>query len=363
MTGLKPPQAQRLRRQRLLGSIEARAETGAIDIAQELLQPKEWPQLAPDEDSTGNDRQRGRRSTPAAVVDPARPAEKIFTFSFASGRHPWVRDTMEWLESVLMRTLYRPFMRFMPPQIERVTVAAPSLPPGLDGFTIAQLSDIHHSQSVPLAVIEQWVDAANRVAPDVIFLTGDFVTNDASYMAACARALARLQARYGVYAILGNHDYWTDPALVARTLEQNGIPVLINAAIRLVDGLWVAGIDDAWSGRPDLDRALAGVAQGASTILLAHEPDFADQAQGRGILLQLSGHSHGGQVHVPFTRRPVLPFLAWKYYAGLHQAGDVTVYTSRGMGTMQPPFIFTCRPEIAVLRLQRAVGTTADDAQ
>ena len=172
-------------------------------------------------------------------------------------------------------------------------------------------------------------------------------------MAACAKALARLSAPRGVYAILGNHDYWTDAEEVTRLLEQNGITVLINDACPLADNLWVVGVDDVWSGEVDLDKAMAGVPRTATTILLAHEPDFADQAQGRGFAVQLSGHSHGGQVRVPFTSRPVLPFLAWKYYAGLRTVGDLLVYTSRGMGTMQPPFIFNCRPEVTLLRLQR----------
>jgi hypothetical protein len=163
--------------------------------------------------------------------------------------------------------------------------------------------------------------------------------------------LGKLRAARGVFAVLGNHEYWTDPLLIARLLRENGIDVLINESRLLAPNLWLAGMDDIWSGRPDLDKALANVPAGAATILLAHEPDFADQAQGRGNLLQLSGHSHGGQVRVPFSKRPFLPVLSWKYWAGLHRAGDVLVYTSRGVGTMQPPFLFTCRPEVALLRL------------
>jgi uncharacterized protein len=288
---------------------------------------------------------------PAALANPAQPGEEAFTFSFATGRHPLIRAVLEQAEGVLARTLYRPLMRFMPPTVVRLSVPLAGLPAALEGLTIAQLSDIHHSQIVPLSVIEQAVALANDLAPDVIFLTGDFVSNDVSYAAAAARALAGLRARLGVYAILGNHDYWADPVLISRELRANGIPVLINEARRLAAGLWVAGIDDAWAGRPDLDAALAPIPQGAVTVLLAHEPDVADTAQGRNISLQLSGHSHGGQVRIPFTRRPVLPFLAWKYYAGLQRAGDLWVYTNRGLGTMQPPFIFTCRPEVALLRL------------
>jgi predicted MPP superfamily phosphohydrolase len=293
---------------------------------------------------------------PVAMINPAHPEERVFTFSFASGHHPVIRAGMELIDAILLRTLYRPFMRFMPATLERVAVPVPGLPPRLNGFSAVQMSDVHHSQTVPLAVIEQAVETANKAEPQSIFLTGDFVTNDVRYMAACARALGKLVAPLGVYAILGNHDYWTDPAEVRRQLQANGIAVLDNEARRLADGLWVAGLDDIWSGQPDLQKALAGIPAGDQVILLAHEPDFADQAQGRHIAVQLSGHGHGGQVHVPFTRRPVLPVLAWKYYAGLQRVGDLWVYTNRGLGTMLPPFVFTCRPEVTLLRLSTAAG-------
>jgi hypothetical protein len=279
---------------------------------------------------------------------------KPFTFSFSSGTHLIVRQTMETMDAILMRTLYRPFMRFMPLRVVHVSVPVTGLPSSLHGLKIAQISDIHHSQAVPLSIVEQAVAAVNGLQPDVVFLTGDVVTNDVSYAAAAARVLAALCAPLGVFAILGNHDHWTDPAEVTAQLRANGITVLVNEARQITEGLWVAGMDDIWSGQPDLEGTMAAVPGDATTILLAHEPDFADQAQGRGIALQLSGHSHGGQVRLPFTSRPVLPTLAWKYYSGLQCVGDMWVYTNGGLGTMLPPFIFTCRPEVALLRLVAA---------
>jgi uncharacterized protein len=277
----------------------------------------------------------------------------VFTFSFSSGRHATIRRTLDRLEAILSRTVYRPFMRFQPVVIDQVSLVVPSLPPDLGDFHAVQISDIHHSQIVPLRVVDEAVHIANGLSPQAVFLTGDFVSNDASYAAACARTLGQLRAPLGVYAILGNHDYWTDPVEITHRLSDNGIVVLINAAHRLSSSLWLVGLDDAWSGQPDIDKALEEVPAGAATIVLAHEPDVADRLQGRGLAVQLSGHSHGGQVRLPFTDRPVLPFLAWKYYTRLHHVGDLPVYTSAGLGTMQPPFIFNCRPQITSLLLRR----------
>jgi uncharacterized protein len=293
------------------------------------------------------------QAQPAALVNPARPDESVFTFSFSSGRHATIRRTLDRLETVLSRTVYRPFMRFQPVSVDHVVLQVPSLANDLDSFHAVQISDIHHSQIVPLRVVDEAVRVANGLSPQAVFLTGDFVSNDASYAAACAKALGQLRAPLGVYAILGNHDYWTDPLEITRCLIDNGIVMLINTARQLSGNLWLAGLDDAWSGQPDIDKALEDIPAGSATIVLAHEPDVADRLQGQGLALQLSGHSHGGQVRLPFTDRPVLPFLAWKYYAHLHCVGDLPVYTSAGLGTIQPPFIFNCRPQITSLLLRR----------
>ncbi len=278
-----------------------------------------------------------------------RPAP--LTFGFALGRHPLVRALFDRAEGILVRTLYRPLMRYLPPLVERVAVPIAGLPAALDGFTFVHLSDIHHSFIVPLAVIEHVVALTNGLQPRAVFVTGDYVTNSAAFAAPCARALAALRAPLGVYAILGNHDYWTDAAAVSRQLRENGIPVLLNEARPLVPGLWVAGVDDPWAGQPDLNKALAPIPADAGVILLAHEPDFADQVHDQRVVLQLSGHSHGGQIRLPILRRPLLPHLAWRYYEGLERAGNLWIYVNRGLGTMQPPLNFTCRPEVTVLRL------------
>jgi predicted MPP superfamily phosphohydrolase len=244
-----------------------------------------------------------------------------------------------------------------PRWIETVRVDVPirGLPASLQDFTIAQLSDFHVGPHVKAEDVHRAVEIANKLAPDLVVLTGDYVSESAQHSAACARELAALKAEHGVYAILGNHDFWTDADVVAANLRQAGLDVLGNEHRWLRVGgtvLWLVGIEDVWSGKPDLEVALDGVPQGAPTVLLAHEPDFADQAAGQNITLQLSGHSHGGQVRLPFVGALILPYLARKYPYGLRRVGEMWLYTNRGVGLIAPPVRFLCRPEITLLRLQ-----------
>jgi len=238
-------------------------------------------------------------------------------------------------------------------QVRRVTVPLSRLPPQWDGFTIAHLSDLHLGPTVDIVAIHRAVNATNALKPDLIALTGDFVYRSASHAEPCAQALTALQAPHGVVACLGNHDRWEDAVRVERALTEAGIRVLINAGFPLADhSLWVAGLDDAWAGTPDLEAALAGAPLTASVILLAHEPDYADTVvEHGGVHLQLSGHSHGGQVRLPLIGALVLPYLGRRYPAGLYRLGELTLYTNRGIGTIYPPIRLNCRPEITLLTL------------
>ena len=239
--------------------------------------------------------------------------------------------------------------------VDRIEVALPRLPIDLDGFTLVQLSDFHHGTPASDDDLRAVVKTANQLKPDVIVLTGDYITRSVEHLAPCAQVLGSLRATRGVFAILGNHDHWTDAELVASALAANSIPVLRNAAAPIErDGarLWLAGLDDVWEHKADLDRALHSVPKNEATILLAHEPDFADVASHYPIDLQLSGHSHGGQVRVPFFGAPILPWLGRKYPIGLQHAGALPVYTNRGIGMVNPPLRFNCRPEVTLLTLR-----------
>ncbi|RPI52439.1 MAG: metallophosphoesterase [Chloroflexi bacterium] len=242
--------------------------------------------------------------------------------------------------------------------VKRVSVLLPGLPPALDSLAIAHLTDLHWGVYTGLREVRAAVEAANALQPDLVVLTGDYVLGSATYAELCAAELAALRAPLGVHAVPGNHDYWTDIATVSGALAAAGLPLLRNEARRLEVGttpLWLAGLDDVYEGHDDLDTALAPVPQGEPVLLLVHEPDFAARAALApwSILLQLSGHSHGGQVRLPLVGRPILPWLGRIYPAGLQAVpgAALQVYTNCGVGVVEPPVRFNCRPEVALLTL------------
>lgn len=239
------------------------------------------------------------------------------------------------------------------PVVERITVALRGMPPSAPPIRVVQLSDIHIRPRFSAADVRRAVEIANSLQPDLAVLTGDFAYHDAGLVFDAAVELGRLSARLGRFAVLGNHDYWTDAQVVSEALTRNGIDLLTNTATQ-VDrdtGLWLGGVDDAWAGQPDLARALELIPETAPAVLLCHEPDFADNVPAR-IGLQLSGHTHGGQVRIPGLGAPLLPMLGVKYHIALNQAAETLVYVNRGLGVINPPVRFNCPPEITLVMLK-----------
>ncbi len=252
-------------------------------------------------------------------------------------------------------------------RVRRVSVPLPTLPAALDGLTIGQLSDLHRGPYVSEEHIRRAAEIAASLQPDVMVLTGDFVSVSAQYATSCMDALAALRAHRGLFAVLGNHDYWTgEIGVIRHAIERRGVEVLMNRSVRLHRGgidWWLCGVDDVWSGRPDLGAALSRVPREDFRVLLCHEPDFADTASRAGIPLQLSGHSHGGQVVVPGIGPIVLPPYGEKYPIGLQRVrGSRTfVYTNVGvgliaweLGPMALAVRWNCPPEVTLLTLRRA---------
>ncbi|MDE0070408.1 MAG: metallophosphoesterase [Caldilineaceae bacterium] len=241
-----------------------------------------------------------------------------------------------------------------------VTLRLPGLAEPLSGLRIAQLSDIHLSQFTSQARLLDAVTRVNRLQPDLVVLTGDFVGRDAAYATGLIDPLRRLEAP--AFAVYGNHDLWSDRATVGAALAETPVRLLVNESVEAAAGLTIAGIDDAWSGDPRPEAALRDAPAGNTNLLLCHEPDYIDniQAIGAPIALQLSGHSHGGQVRLPsmrpdgagmLSRAYILPHMAHRYPIGLYRVGSHQLYTNRGLGVWPLPYRFNCRPEITIFNL------------
>lgn len=248
-------------------------------------------------------------------------------------------------------------------EITRLDLTLRRLPPAFDGLRIAQLSDFHFHPFTTESEISAAVNAVNSLHPDLIALTGDFVSMplfggteaNAQKIIPLAPVLAGLRAPAGRFAVLGNHDVGTDPVLIAGTLQEHGIEVLRNRTLPVERNgarLWVAGLDDGENGLADIPRTLSAVGNGDPVLVLAHEPDVADEVARHPVDLQLSGHSHGGQINLPLLGPPYLPPLARKYWRGFYRVRNLQLYTNRGIGTVGVPMRFQSPPEITLFTLR-----------
>jgi len=242
------------------------------------------------------------------------------------------------------------------PQLVHRRIRLAGWPASAAGLRIGQLSDLHCQSKAAVARTARAVRLLLRQKPDVVFLTGDYISDrhSADWAAACADALAPLaQVSLGVFAILGNHDR-VAPEQVVRELTRVGFTVLRNhsAALPGVPNVWLVGMDSRTHNAQNPIQALAGVPDAAVKLLLMHEPDYADEAPS-GFGLQISGHSHGGQIRLP--NHPIhCPEYGRKYPEGLRQAAHHLVYTTRGVGMMGPQMRFCCPPEVTVLTIHSA---------
>lgn len=243
-------------------------------------------------------------------------------------------------------------------EITHPTLTLPRLAPEFDGYTVVQIGDIHLDDWTKPRRLEGIARLVNGQRPDLICITGDFLSY-APRRPALERltgALRKLRAPDGRLAVLGNHDYLAGVEAVRRCLRDSGVEELTNDVRTLRRGaaeLHVAGIDDVMEGRGRLDLVLRKLPVSGAAVLLAHEPDFADVSAATGRFdLQLSGHSHGGQIGIPLLRRLVLPPLSQRYTSGLHEVGGMWQYTNRGLGFVKARLRFLCRPEITVLTLR-----------
>src|SRR5580765_1591705 len=238
--------------------------------------------------------------------------------------------------------------------IERQEIFLRRLPKALDGFRIVHLSDLHYGPFVDSRHLERAIAAANNLCPDLIALTGDYISQERCYAAPCAELVRRLRAPHGVFAVLGNHDHWTDAKLIADLFAAEGIHMLINEGLRIdarEESFWLAGVDDTMVGLEDLPLALAGSSQAEVKILLAHNPIILRRAARADVDLVLSGHTHGGQVTLRSEKnRSGKPRR--RMLRGLGRRANTQIYVTRGLGTVVLPIRYGCPPEVSVLELR-----------
>lgn len=241
--------------------------------------------------------------------------------------------------------------------VERVRVSVRGRGTGIDGFKIVALSDFHLHPFTKLDFLKQAFAVARELQPDLVVMLGDYVDLTVDAIDELVPALSTLDARFGVFAVLGNHDFMKGPTRVAEALTKGGVGVLRNRAVSFDVGesaLWLGGLDSCW-GQPDQGEVFSSLpraAKGVVSVLLAHEPDIADEiSRIGGVQLQLSGHSHGGQVNVPGLVHSMLPRMGKKYAFGGYQVGDLFVHTSRGIGMTGVPVRFRSPPEVTEIIL------------
>jgi len=248
---------------------------------------------------------------------------------------------------------------------EPLEVLVPDLDPAHDGLRVAQLSDLHVGDLTPVERIRAAIAEANRFRPDLVALTGDYLTRDGRGVGLMREQLGGLEAP--TLATLGNHDRWVDPLGAAAALEHLGYGVLENENTTLrLRGVpfTVIGIDDLWTRAADPPRAMKGAAKG-SRLYLAHVPRTADILENWGTpMLVLSGHTHGGQVNVPLLMRAMRWMAHEPYHEGLYQVGQVQLYVNRGVGNVGLPIRLNAPPEVSLLTLRSGavVGAGPDGA-
>jgi uncharacterized protein len=256
-------------------------------------------------------------------------------------------------------------------EITNRTVELTRLSPALDGLRIAQVSDFHFEQYSEPSFVRHVVEEVNRLAPDLVMLTGDYVSEGPMPQAfgakssyPCAEILAGIACPQR-WCVLGNHDVTIGQEIVTDALQSHGLPVLANAHVpfeRNGARLWIGGVKDIGKSDPDLNLAAPRGLQTANepVILMGHEPDYADQVvKHGGVDLMLAGHSHGGQVRFPLIGALYTPRLGRKYVQGLfHLQNDLQLYVNRGIGAVGVPFRLDCRPELTLITLRSPHAVT-----
>lgn len=257
-----------------------------------------------------------------------------------------------------INTLAKPWLpEFNGTEITQLIIQLPYLDQAFDGYRLVQISDIHLGTLVKADHLHEIVDMVNELEPDTIAITGDFVSHQPEeFVFSLLSSLSRLNAKDVKVAVLGNHDHWTSAESIRWVLKRSSFTELCNSVLPLHRGgklLYLAGVDDFLVNQDRIGDVIDQIPEHSAAILLAHEPDFADISAATGRFgLQISGHTHGGQIKVPLVSRFLLPPRGRKYPSGQYQLNGMTLYTNRGIGTSWLKFRYRCPPEISIYILK-----------
>ena len=269
-------------------------------------------------------------------------------------RRQFIKRSMFWGFGALMAS-YPFFIERHLFQINTYKIPVPNLPRAFNGFTIVQLTDLHYGFLMSMAVIKKLLANANSIKRNIIVCTGDYVHGHDNHkeIDTLWPELCSLTAPHGVYSVLGNHDHWGDFSRSLYWLEKSGQDVR-HTAVPITKGsdkIWIGGCGDYMEDQIGMDKAFRKVPPNDCKIVLAHNPDTADTAFNTRVDLMISGHTHGGQVDIPFVGTPILPVHNKRYSSGYIQTPSTHLFISKGLGWAILPVRFNCLPEIAVLKL------------
>ncbi|MGM9928234.1 MAG: metallophosphoesterase [Bacillus sp. (in: firmicutes)] len=278
-------------------------------------------------------------------------------------RRAFIKKGLQFIISAITLHIGASFYgRYLEPtwtQITNYIIPHKNIPKGFSGLKIVQFSDTHLGFQYTLKQLKKTITRINALHPDIIVFTGDLMDkpNEFNQKEAVSAALSHLQAPLGKICIYGNHDHGGYGTTAYEEIMKNsGFTILKNTNMVVKNAeqqpIFIAGIDDAMLGKPNWDQTMQNIPHDSFCILLSHAPDFADRASTYPISLQLSGHSHGGQVQIPFLGALATPPYAKKYYEGMYHISSLQLYVNRGLGTTRIPIRFFARPELTLFTLQ-----------
>ncbi|MEK4535231.1 MULTISPECIES: metallophosphoesterase [Peribacillus] len=244
-------------------------------------------------------------------------------------------------------------------EIKHNIISHPLIPKGFHGMKMIQFSDTHLGFQFQLNDLQAIVNKINQLDPDVILFTGDLMDEPNKYNAQqkIPPVLNQLKAPLGKFCIYGNHDHGGyGSEIYSDIMKKSHFTMLQNTSTKIslltAEEIYIAGVDDAMLGQPDFEKALSGIPEEVYVIMLSHAPDLADISSKYNIKYQISGHSHGGQVQIPFAGALVTPPYAEKYREGTYEIDSLTLHVNRGLGTTRLPYRFLSRPELTIYEFQ-----------